>query len=419
MNSLRKNTEQTGLKYSETREAVIQSEGKHSLQDYALTVTLLEHMSDAIFLLNSQGQIEFANSASLNMLDYPMDSIRGHSISDFIVEIEDDYLLGRTVLGVTEWIKHLPFDDLEAIMQGKERLIPVIVSCHPITDDTEKATYFLFSAKDMSRHREAEFELQSDQILSIYRNRMKTVSSLSASLIHALTQPLQALQLQAELFQQNYSHLLQANDNGIRRLSEIMELIRKINAILEGIREFAQWSLDEQILQVNLSDIFKRATSLLTYEIDYYKIELREKIDPGFPQIHVYPILLTEAIFNLIKNSIEAHQGWDSQGSVKKINLLGKVTPHHWLEIVVEDNAPAIPKDYRTKIFKPYFTTKTSGKHVGLGLTVSQKIFEILGGDLTYYSSGSHHNAFQGRLPVSDMDERHTLQNLIELHHHQ
>ncbi len=50
----------------------------------------------------------------------------------------------------------------------------------------------------------------------------------------------------------------------------------------------------------------------------------------------------------------------------------------------IEDNAGGIPENIITKIFDPYFTTKHSGKGIGLGLNTSYKIVvEKLGGKLS------------------------------------
>jgi len=397
---------------------ITRPEATYSIKDYTLTVTLLEHLSEAVFLLDSQGLIEYANGPALHLLGLPFESVRQRSIDDFIVQVQDESLLGNDSLKTTERIKLYPINDQEALIQSPSRLIPVIIACNQIPASAESHSYYLLTAKDLSHRRETEFEMQSDQVLSIYRNRLKTISSLSLSLLHSLTQPLMALQLQTELFQKNYANVLSATSGGMHRLDEISQSIKKINDILDGIREFARWSLEEHLVWIDLQDIFKRAQSLLSYEIEYHKIELHINIAEDFPRLFVYPILLTEAIFNLLKNAVEAHQDWDDQGTGKKISLAGIVGQHHWVEIVVEDNAPAIPSEHRSKIFKPYFTTKNGHEHAGLGLTVAQKIFGTLGGDLSYYSTGCNHNAFRGRLPVSWSDERNTLQNLIEFHHH-
>ena len=55
-----------------------------------------------------------------------------------------------------------------------------------------------------------------------------------------------------------------------------------------------------------------------------------------------------------------------------------------WVHIHLHDNGPGIPEEIRDKIFVPNFTTKSSGS--GLGLALSRKIVESLGGTISFES---------------------------------
>jgi signal transduction histidine kinase len=66
------------------------------------------------------------------------------------------------------------------------------------------------------------------------------------------------------------------------------------------------------------------------------------------------------------------------------------------------DSGPGIPEEFRSNLFKPFFTTKAQG--TGLGLSFVKKVFTDLGGDFYLKSSvntvGAH---FEGYLPIENI----------------
>ena len=69
----------------------------------------------------------------------------------------------------------------------------------------------------------------------------------------------------------------------------------------------------------------------------------------------------------------------------------------------VRDSGPPLSDEERDEIFSRYYRTRqTPGvtASVGLGLTVSQELARLMGGDITYHHDGEA--VFTVRLPVAD-----------------
>ena len=62
------------------------------------------------------------------------------------------------------------------------------------------------------------------------------------------------------------------------------------------------------------------------------------------------------------------------------MTLRAGTTGNSMLVISVEDDGPGLPEQVRAKLFSPFVTTKASG--TGLGLPISKKLVETLGGSL-------------------------------------
>ncbi len=91
---------------------------------------------------------------------------------------------------------------------------------------------------------------------------------------------------------------------------------------------------------------------------------------------------ISRVFTNLIKNAIQAVENKDD-GDV--IIMLKQV--HDGVEISVSDNGNGIPQELKDKIFRPNFTTKSSG--MGLGLPIAKNIVEGSGGTITFETSTS------------------------------
>jgi len=89
---------------------------------------------------------------------------------------------------------------------------------------------------------------------------------------------------------------------------------------------------------------------------------------------------LVRVFSHLIRNALQAMGGKGLLGL--EIRALGES-----LAVAISDNGPGIPDGYRHKVFDPFFTTRSSGEGLGLGLPMCKRIVEGLGGGIGFESS--------------------------------
>ena len=76
------------------------------------------------------------------------------------------------------------------------------------------------------------------------------------------------------------------------------------------------------------------------------------------------------------------------------------------MRLVVEDDGPGIPEDYRDRVFDPFFTSKDVGKGTGQGLAIAHAVVvDKHGGELTFETGPGKGTTFIVRLPLSPSDE--------------
>jgi signal transduction histidine kinase len=75
-------------------------------------------------------------------------------------------------------------------------------------------------------------------------------------------------------------------------------------------------------------------------------------------------------------------------------------TEGHWAVVTVSDQGPGIAPENLKKLFTPFFTTKTEG--FGLGLSITKKILEALGGSIAASNRPEGGAVFTMVLPAID-----------------
>ena len=72
------------------------------------------------------------------------------------------------------------------------------------------------------------------------------------------------------------------------------------------------------------------------------------------------------------------------------------------VELLVEDSGPGIPDELRVRVFEPFFTTKDPGRGTGLGLAVSARLIEGMGGAIEAVHTGAGGAGLRVLLPVAE-----------------
>ena len=115
--------------------------------------------------------------------------------------------------------------------------------------------------------------------------------------------------------------------------------------------------------------------------------------------VELDPAQLSQVLLNLLTNAAEAVGATTGTVTLSMHTTtprgdatLGLPT-EQWIRLVVEDDGPGIPEAMRARIFDPFFSTKGSGR--GLGLSAVRGIVHSLGGELAVHSSPGNGTRFE------------------------
>ena len=127
------------------------------------------------------------------------------------------------------------------------------------------------------------------------------------------------------------------------------------------------------------------------------RIHFRKDLANGIPVVEMEVDQMREAIRAIIQNAIEAI---GNQTGVIDIHTraANRQPGQEGAEILIRDSGPGMDLQTRDRVFDPFFSTKMSGR--GLGLTIAQSIVEAHGGQITMESETGRGTSVLISLPL-------------------
>jgi signal transduction histidine kinase len=216
---------------------------------------------------------------------------------------------------------------------------------------------------------------------------------LAAGVAHEIGNPLNSLNIHLQLIEREARKL-----NGAKsaELHESVEVARaEINRLDSIISQFlrAIRPTRPQLRPENINSIVEEAVRFLALEIKDRDIVVEQELRSDLPLLEIDRDQMKQAFYNVIKNSFEA---------MKSRGILRIRTDMDESHVIVRfsDTGGGISAENLSRVFEPYFTTKTSG--TGLGLLIVRRIVREHGGELSIESSEGKGLTLTIRLPHVD-----------------
>jgi len=229
--------------------------------------------------------------------------------------------------------------------------------------------------------------------------RMAALGAMVSGIAHDIRNPINFVSLALD-------HLSDKKQRGKRKEHEIRDLFADAHSELVRVNEMIQGLLDygrshaSKLEVENASEILVESRNeIIRQHPNEERCISLEGVDDAFPILadrhHLF-----RALVNLLENALEAG---GPEGLVRA--GLGYQTKNKsGILLWVEDSGPGIAEENLAKIFTPYFTTNKSG--VGLGLTLTQKWVNEMGGKIQVYNMPRGGARFELSFPVADTDNR-------------
>jgi two-component system sensor histidine kinase FlrB len=210
--------------------------------------------------------------------------------------------------------------------------------------------------------------------------RLSSLGKMVASLAHQIRTPLSTAMLYA-------GHLCQPEIEPNLRIECADKLLSRLTHLEHQIRDMLIFAKGETRLveHVNISELLSSLRSAADPVFEKAGVSCHWENNVIDKHVMCNKETLVGACLNLINNSIEAADQHKDLETPLVIHVSLSMFDENTIKLQIKDNGPGIPSEHRSKVFEPFYTTKSQG--TGLGLAVVQAVVKAHQGDFKVRSS--------------------------------
>jgi len=312
--------------------------------------SIFERSKDAVFLTGDDLVFRDVNAATSELFKYGKEDLMRMSLYDLFARKEAADQL-RDKLSITGEVEDL---EVELITRNRERRNCILSISWQVYSSGE--TYIqgiIHDITNLKRIERATFQIE----------KLRSTATLLRTLAHEVRNPLTNINLSVEQLKPEmdseeaniYLDIIARNCGRIDGLiSELLDLSRP-----------AEISLQKTKLQEVLNNTLAAASDRIS--LKNIRLELMYPDKPAFVMADKEKLRI--AFLNILINAVEAVP---AQSGVITISIREEVPQQY--KVSIADNGGGIPEENISRIFEPYFTSKTNG--FGLGLAATWNILQ-------------------------------------------
>jgi PAS domain S-box-containing protein len=343
-----------------------------------------------IVIWDIQGRMIDANQAFLDIVGYTR---------------EDLVSLRWTELTPAEWrdVDDQAFAELNAngIVRPREKeyfrkdgsRVPVLVARAIFEWNPDEGVAFVL---DLTELKHVEGALRDTQANLAHIMRITTLGELAASIAHEVNQPLAAVVANAEATLRWLGRATPDLEAARRSVEWIINDGNRASEVIRRVRALATKTNPEKVT-LDINDVVRETIPLVQRELVGHQVSLRMELAAALPMIMGDRVQLQQVIINLVMNGIEAMQSVIDRPREMEIRSGQDETQQ--VLVRVTDCGVGIQAGDADRLFKAFFTTKSSG--MGMGLSICRSIIEGHGGKLWATANVPHGATFQFTLPAN------------------
>jgi two-component system sensor histidine kinase/response regulator len=361
---------------------------------------LLESTSEGIFGMDTERRITFANAAAVRLLGHDSaETLVGtaahpllhHSHADGTPYPADDCTMYRAMMDNTQ--VHC---DTEVLWRRDGTCFPAAYAAAPLLREG-KVAGAVIAFQDITERKRVDAALHEAKEAAEAASRSK--SEFLANMSHEIRTPMNAII--------GLTHLLKRGIEDPRQSAQLdkissaaMHLLNIINDILD-LSKIEAGKLLVESTDFNLEEVIGNVCALIAERAEAKGIELVVDLDQLPSLLHGDGLRIGQILLNFAGNAIK----FTEKGCIKlRAKMLSSDDSGCWVRFEMIDSGIGLTQEQQSRLFQAFeqadaSTTRKYGG-TGLGLTISRRLAEMMGGRIGVISELGSGSTFWIEVPM-------------------
>ncbi len=357
--------------------------------------SVIEQTNEHILITNVSGEIEYVNPAFERITGYSREEVIGKNPRIMKSGFQDSAFykdMWRTISSGQIWTGRM------TNLNKSGDVFDEYATIFPVINSEGEISNYVGIKRDITEQLRMEDQLRQSQ-------KMEAIGTLAGGIAHDFNNIISALSGYARLARDRLDNQVKTR----HYLDQIDKATHRAGELVGQILTFSRKS-EQKKTPMLLYPIVKEAMKFIRSSIpSTVKID-QNIVEKGY--VLADPTQVYQIVMNLCTNAYQAMQ--ESGGvltvSLSEVELSSPdvipgwhVNPGEYLKFSVKDTGKGFPEEIKSKIFEPYFTTKSKGEGTGLGLAMVHGIISSYEGCIEAVSKQGQGAEFNVYLPVCDI----------------
>lgn len=332
--------------------------------------------SNAIVITDVHGRVEWVNEGFTRISGYSLEEVAGKTPGKMLMGPKSDAQVAQAISEASQREEPINAEIVKYAKNGREYWTAIEIG--PLRDAEGRLSGFMAIESDIT-----ELKRTSEQAEAASRAKSEFLANMS----HEIRTPLTSILGSCDILRED-GRLEDAPPGRLQLIDSIRRagdhLLTVINDILD-LSKIEAGQFRTEVVATSLPTVLREVLEILAPRVAAKGVQLGCTFDSPIPDVIISdPTHLRQILLNLVGNAVKFTDAGAVDVAVRQVGAGGDQPA---IEIDVTDTGVGMTQEQAASLFRPFtqadasLTRKYGG--TGLGLTISLRLAEFLGGSVT------------------------------------